>query len=431
MNYLMIENDGVLDVSSLILIGASTKRGDDSKIGFFGSGNKYAIATLIRAEVPFKIFAGEKEIIISTEDVNFRGVEFKKILIDGQATSLTTDMGPQWEEWMAIREWVSNSIDEGGSKISKEESEMVGVEGKTRFYVGHTPKIKTIVDNWDSLFTFDRKGVAYEAADGKIFEHINKKKELVLFRKGIKVYEDESKRSLYQYDLDEFYINESRIVNSPTMAAAKVAGFLGKVDDINIIRNILRNCNSNSSYWEAHLDWKWNVYKLSSAWIEEVKSKAIIVDSVVDFFADIQKSKPHYVVNISMASMLLKNIEGLTVYGLNETGEVTAYKSIETTPKIDYLLQESVNFLNTTKYEIKYPIEVVTFEKKNVLGMAHDGKILLSESVFNLGKKEIISAIIEENEHLNTGFSDCTRAFQTHFINMFLSEKEERFNVYL
>jgi len=431
MNYLMIENDGVLDVSSLILIGASTKRGDDSKIGFFGSGNKYAIATLIRAGVPFKIFAGEKEVVVSTEDVNFRGVEFKKILIDGQATSLTTDMGPQWEEWMAIREWVSNSIDEGGSKISKEESEMVGVEGKTRFYVGHTAKIKSIVNNWDSLFTYDRKGVAYESYDGKIFEHIDKKRELILFRKGIKVYDGDGKKSLYQYDLDDFFINESRIISSASLASNKVGSFLGRVEDVSIVKNILRHCNSSSPYWEATIDWRWSVSRLSSAWIEEVKSKAIIVDSVADFFSDIQKSKPHYIVNVSMASMLLRNIDGLTVYGLNETGEVTAYKSVEVTPKIDYLLQESVNFLNNTKYNIKYPIEVVSFEKKNVLGMAHDGKILLSESVFNLGKKEIISAIIEENEHLNTGFSDCTRAFQTHFITMFLSEKEERFNIYL
>ena len=47
MNYLMIENKGVLDTEALVLIGASTKRDEEGKIGFFGSGNKYALATRI------------------------------------------------------------------------------------------------------------------------------------------------------------------------------------------------------------------------------------------------------------------------------------------------------------------------------------------------------------------------------------------------
>ena len=98
MHYIMIENKGELDVSSLILLGASTKRADDSKIGFFGSGNKYAIATLIRLGVSFKIFSGNKEIAITTTGISFRGQTFEQIHIDGQPTSLTTDMGPQWDD---------------------------------------------------------------------------------------------------------------------------------------------------------------------------------------------------------------------------------------------------------------------------------------------------------------------------------------------
>ena len=124
----MIENKGELDVSSLILLGASTKREDDSKIGFFGSGNKYAIATLIRMGVGFRIFSGNNEVVITTNDINFRGRTFKQILIDGQQTSLTTDMGPQWEEWMALREWVSNSLDEGQSNIVTDTENISGLE---------------------------------------------------------------------------------------------------------------------------------------------------------------------------------------------------------------------------------------------------------------------------------------------------------------
>ena len=157
MKHLLIENKGELDISSLVLLGASTKRNDSDKIGFFGSGNKYAIATLIRHAIKFYIFSGDKKIEIATEDVNFRDMTFKRIHIDGQPTSLTTDMGPLWEPWMAIREWVSNSIDEGAYNVITDTDSVSGREGYTRFYVEHDPSIKEMLDNWNSYFTFDRE----------------------------------------------------------------------------------------------------------------------------------------------------------------------------------------------------------------------------------------------------------------------------------
>lgn len=84
MKHLLIENKGELDISSLILLGASTKRDSKNMIGFFGSGNKYAIATLIKHGIKFAIYSGEEKIDIATEDVDFRGVNFKKIIIGGR-----------------------------------------------------------------------------------------------------------------------------------------------------------------------------------------------------------------------------------------------------------------------------------------------------------------------------------------------------------
>jgi hypothetical protein len=66
-----------------------------------------------------------------------------------------------------------------------------------------------------------------------------------------------------------------------------------------------------------------------------------------------------------------------------------------------------------------------------VLGRAFQGKILLASKLFEQGKKEIVRTLIEENEHLKTGFKDCSRAFQNHLFNLFLTEKEERFGYFL
>jgi len=53
--YILIQNDGEIETNSFELIGASTKRDDKTKIGFFGSGLKYSIAYMMRKGIEFKI----------------------------------------------------------------------------------------------------------------------------------------------------------------------------------------------------------------------------------------------------------------------------------------------------------------------------------------------------------------------------------------
>ena len=107
---LEIVNDGL---NAILLIGASTKRGDDTKIGFFGSGLKYSMATLLRNGIPFKMFSGTKEIKITTKKVKLREQEFRQIVINGKPTSMTLEMGIDWQPWFAVREILCNAIDEG------------------------------------------------------------------------------------------------------------------------------------------------------------------------------------------------------------------------------------------------------------------------------------------------------------------------------
>lgn len=44
INYLKIQNRGLITVEDLKFIGSSTKRGKNNKIGQFGSGWKFALA---------------------------------------------------------------------------------------------------------------------------------------------------------------------------------------------------------------------------------------------------------------------------------------------------------------------------------------------------------------------------------------------------
>jgi hypothetical protein len=412
------------------LLGASTKRNDSGKIGFFGSGNKYAIATLIKHGIKFYIFSGDKKIDIATEDIVFRDMTFKKILIDGQATSLTTDMGPLWEPWMAVREWVSNSIDEGAYNVVAGTENVAGREGYTRFFVEHDPSISEMIENWNSYFTFDREDAITQNADGKIFPQIDENNNIVLYRKGIRVFFDTGMTSLYQYDLTSYVINESRLIDSVHKAECQTCMFLSKTSDVSVARKILAKAFIED-HWEARLPWRWGCSSLNSTWRTAIDNHVIIVDNVSGYFMDIQQSKPCYIVSIEMATQIKRSFSDVKIYGMDDAGETVGIKQVVPSAKQQFLLKECVKFCEDTQYNIGYPIEIVEFDDMAVLGRAFEGKILLASRLFEEGKKEIVRTLIEENEHLKTGLKDCSRAFQNHLFNLFLTEKEERFGYFL
>lgn len=89
MTTLLIENDGEIDVNGLRLLGATSKEGQENKIGFFGTGTKYAIATAMRLGIGIQIFSGEKLVKISKRNITFRGESYEEVVIDDERTGIT------------------------------------------------------------------------------------------------------------------------------------------------------------------------------------------------------------------------------------------------------------------------------------------------------------------------------------------------------
>lgn len=300
--WLLIENKGHIDVNALILMGGSTKRDNAAAIGHFGSGNKYALALLLKHNIGFKIFSGDTEVVVTTKEVGFRDKSFKQILINGQPTSLTTDMGPLWDTWMAIREFVANSLDEGESNVVLGTDSLIGRNEYTRIFVEQCEALSDVINNWDK-YEINR-------ANGKF-----------------------------------------------------------------------------------------------------------------------------YMVSSYMAKAIKQSFPEIPVYGVGQDGETGINWKIVETPskKISYLLKECLDFLKETMIDIEYPISVVTFDNMETLGLAvrSTQEILLSTKLFDMGKKEIVSTLIEEYLHLYEGVEDETRKFQNLLIRLLVSEKEERFGIFL
>lgn len=102
----------------------------------------------------------------------------------------------------------------------------------------------------------------------------------------------------------------------------------------------------------------------------------------------------------------------------------------ETDHKQKALIESCVNFLNKAGLKIDMDIVVAQLDT-NVHGTVHDNKIVLAESVFTHGKKEIVSTIIEEYSHIKSGHTDRTRAFQDFLISNYISILEEKVGDYL
>jgi len=113
---IIIQSNGCIDLQFLKVIGFSTKRNDNTKFGQFGSGIKYALALLLRKGIKFHLYNGTKPVDISTEEIEMysdRGVHTTDcITINGINTNISTDIGPDWEPWMILRELVSNAKDQ-------------------------------------------------------------------------------------------------------------------------------------------------------------------------------------------------------------------------------------------------------------------------------------------------------------------------------
>ena len=171
MSYLKIQSKGEIDVKAFTLLGGSTKTGDSSKIGMYGSGLKYSISTLLRNNIKFKVFSGVKELTFETKNDSFRDKEFELILVNGQQTSFTTSMGgSDWDNPFApLREIYSNALDEDDDASLEEATILEGEFDTTTFYIEMTLSVKDFYDNIGLYFCTKNSQVLFANEYGAVY----------------------------------------------------------------------------------------------------------------------------------------------------------------------------------------------------------------------------------------------------------------------
>lgn len=413
MKYIKIKNDGIIDSQALHLMGASTKKGDSTKIGQFGSGTKYALAYLLRNNYEVLVFAGDKQIPIETQPQEWKDKTFNVIYIGGEKTSITTEMGKDWKLWQALREIYCNAIDEGGHAMEFV-VDISPKDNETHFYIENKPDAMDFTQNFNDYFAFNKE-ILFECEFGRILKKTGSKANI--YRKGIRCFET-NKTSVFDYDFNDILINEDRLVTYFWTVEEKIWQLIYQCDNRDVIIEALRNAKNSDS-----IEGTISEYAQIKPNVSE-EFKAVIEDSEImpkSFDNDDSEEENE----IYLPNILYRNVnravgyDSMKNYTVHEDG--TIYKLLPMSQEHIDKVDEALNFFIAHNYRISHPIYLARFDKKNVLGCAHNGTILLSEEALNSSFDELCVTIIEEEIHLKTNAKDCSREFQTASIYEFLN----------
>lgn len=418
--YLEIKSFGEIDIQAFTLIGASTKKGDSTKIGMYGSGNKYSIATLLNQNIDFKVFSGEDEIVFTTKNQTFRDQDFKVILVNGVETSLTTTMGGNdWKNAFApIREIYSNALDEDNDATIIKSSEFIAEKGYTKFHIELTEDVEHFYKNIHLYFCNTNPKVLYSSSHGSIFSNTDENS-IRVFRKGILSHFDNKNKALLHYNLDNIEINESRVVKYIWQIDYKLAILWKSCTNEELISTLLLRLNgSNSGFLEHKIEWS-ESEAFSDNWYSVCSGKKFAPVEYLEMFSE-DELRNTYQLPMKFLKPLKEQFPDLQVLGMTSKTDANFVITKPNQILIDKVI-DAMSKLNSTRYIHRFDnpqIEYVKFFNQGTLGLADDNKIYLSTKLDSYSVDEIAKIIIEENEHNITGFEDETRSFQNHLFSL-------------
>jgi|DEB0MinimDraft_10_1074344.scaffolds.fasta_scaffold01352_12 hypothetical protein len=378
MKKIRFYNNGTLNEESFRMMGVSVKA-DDSKIGKFGTGLKYAIAGILRTggNISIKTRGTDNEVytyIFTTESQNIRGKDFDVILCNGEKLAYCTDYGKHWKAWQWFRELHSNALDEGGDSTNKP------IDGFDTVVTVKHPEIETCWNERDKYFLDANIPVVETINDNQILDCSKGN----AYCKGVLVGTMDIPLSVNFADAD---LTEDRTINC---ADQQIACLLAQSENSAVIQTAL-----TSNYPNYHAIW-------SNTPVSEKFLDAIELA----------------LVNCRKLANNLANIHN------NRRGEIQR-ESFEPTQFQQIKLTKAIEFLKGAGVEVEAPIEFVkTREGDDLYGYAKDDKIFLTDKAFDHGLHDLVQTVLEEHYHLTTGHRDETRGFQQFLFRQLVGQME-------
>lgn len=428
MKYIRVKNAGEIEPQALTLLGASTKRNDTTKIGQFGSGNKYALAYLLRNDYGLKIFSGETEIAIDVRKEKYRENEYGVIHINGQQTSITTEFGKDWEFWQALREIYCNALDEGQCEMDYVQN-ITPKAGETHFYIQNKEAAVEFLSKFDDYFSVNKK-VLFECAEGSIIEKSGTTANI--YRKGIKCF-NSNKQSTYDYTFNNIKVDENRLVTYTWQVEETMWNIIYQCTDKEVIKSILHNCG-NSNFIEGSISdiSSISASKISPQFMECLKELRLAPAGYAGLLKP-DEVHNHIIVPTKIFESLRGKMEDEMVpdkFKVSRRG--VFFREIPMDNLCDATLRKVMDFFNECGVVIPYEIKLAIFDNKDVYGYAdiEDETIYVSQLCVEQGTNMLANCILEEYIHIKYKVMDETRAFQNAMFSEFIAYLKSK-NAYL
>lgn len=392
---LIFENAAPLDPRAFTTMGISAKE-SDSAIGYFGTGLKYAIAVLLRTEHVVTIFSGGDRYDFQASPITFRDKEFMQCQYranGGQWLDLpyTTDLGKNWQLWMAYRELSSNCMDEKGTErvvpttfAAPAGSTTVEVTGeaietihknRSHYFIGGTPILKT-----DACDIYANRGQGAK------------------FYKGVKV--GDSPNAVLTYNVhSDVTLTEDRTIKNQFEFALRVARAVAECDNEEVIRAVLQ---APENTFEHNLDWAY-AYRTSDVF------ERVLAEVHMSNAAALSAS----------AKALLKRVNP------------AAYKPAPYTPSAQEMKKLGVVTKMLEAYGLNLPpIEFAHTDTATLHGFVVEGVkvIYLTNYGMARGLGELAATVFEEYNHAVKGMGDFERPYQDYLqmlVVNFIAEKTD------
>lgn len=395
-------NEGLMDERAFKAFGVSAKL-DDSAIGYFGTGLKYAIAILLRNDHRVKIFIDGKEFKFGKTRVNIRNKEFEMITCNGEELPYTTELGKDWKLWQAFRELYCNAIDEKGGCTDNPELDVTEPKkGKTVILVDgaglheiYKDRSEIILPDWLEEYRISRP-------NGEI--DVYNKPSKYLYYRGVRVAEFR-RPALYTYNMKmSVSLTEDRTLAYQWQAHQFLALGLMNIQKKEHAYTALV-ARDNVMEFEADFDFikKFNKNEISSGFNEAIEQLFNDNDPSLNPAARVY----HKERNDLEHGVVLQPIE------LNVVEKKQLERAIEIGKKI---------FRDFDRYEI-VPISEIN-QVVHALADKKKNRIYLTTKCFQNGTKYLLSTLIEEYAHLKTGYGDQTRELQTWLFDQIVNVTE-------
>lgn len=382
-------NSGLIDIRAITTFGVSSKE-NDSAIGYFGTGLKYAIAVLLRNGCKVQIQAGEEVYNFSTVVEQVRVNSFEFITMNNEKLGFTTELGKNWEMWQAYRELYCNCMDENG--VVSTSLEAVSLEN-------FDPKNSTIVTVISKEFLDihnNNREIILQSKPLVVLKGlaIHPGKSNFLYYKNIKVFEL-PKLSKFTYNiLQDTKLTEDRTLADYWMTKYRIIQDIFNLKDTKIIKELV---TYTKDFLEGDFDFD--------------TTPNSVADEFIEYCKELVKSR-----NGGISLSMLRYIKRTTDV------ELDMYVDYKPTRLESKAIDKAINFLEKIDYPVtEYRIRIVEDLGNGVLGLAKDETIFLSKILLVLGTKQIASCLLEEYLHLKYRYRDESRELQTYLFDKVIS----------